>query len=167
MFLGYFLTFGLMAVTDVLGARIFRGKLEIRRTGDQISQEYVLDELEMLVQELGQIISAPPEDAEWYEKMGRSMAALSGFTFSLRRFLKSGVWQIAGYRAYQTYTSQIVRTEGSAVEYNLTLEAADFIFFLSFRALLWVGGRVPDVGWTDVWNGLKFTYYSCRAIREG
>src|SRR5690606_22305099 len=133
MFLGYFLTFGMMAVTDILLARILRGELEIVRAGDPMPEGRALDELESFVKDIGQIISARPEDDEWYQTLGKSMAALSGFLFSLPRFVKSGVWQIAGYRAYQAYSDQIVPINAGAVEYNLKLLAADVIFFLSFR----------------------------------
>lgn len=165
MFLGYLLTFGLMAVTDVLVARVLRGRITIDRGSTLSSQTVVLDELESLIRDLGQIITAPPEDAPWYQTLGMSVVTLSGFLFSLSRFLRSGVWQIGGYRAYQAYTSRIVATDADTVSYNLRLWSADVIFFLSFRALLMMGARVPETRWGDVWKGLKFVYHCGNADR--
>lgn len=166
MFLGYFLTFGLMAVTDVLVARVLRGRITIEQGSDLSSQAVILDELESLIRDLGQIINSPPENAVWYQTLGTSMAALSDFLFSLSRFLSSGVWQIAGYRAYQAYTSRIVPANADDVEYNLKLWSADVVFFLSFRALMWMGARVPETNWSDVWKGLKFVYHCGNAERR-
>lgn len=166
MFIGYPVTFFIMAITDVLVQRCLRGRPLFKLSGDSPSEGDALAELDGLVQDLSTIINDPLVDAEWYVRLGDGVYAVSGFMFSLSRFVNDGVWQFIGYRAYQAYAGAIIPlpTPDNKLDYNLKLEAALLSFFFSFRALLYIGARVPKVDWTDVVNGVKFLCHNvgCR-----